>query len=199
MNWIDSGFMTHTYKILPVAISLLGATSSFLLYLFGSKLLVQLKMSVSGKNCKNAVLHLLPGTVLEFHGDIAGRIVFCFDFLCHSCAEVPESLRTSSFLNDTFLDGNLDELMGASIYIFLLYALIVAPWHALLFDVSEESSSSESGNGNESDNDGANDGGNVPPRPGAVAVSLALSTMANEADLPNSVAVAESWTRYEKA
>ena len=45
MNRIDSEFITHLYKILPVALSLLGATSSFLFYLFGSKLLVQLKMS----------------------------------------------------------------------------------------------------------------------------------------------------------
>ena len=49
MNRIDSEFITHIYKILPVILSLLGVTSSFLLYLFGSRLLVQLKMSVLGK------------------------------------------------------------------------------------------------------------------------------------------------------
>jgi len=53
MNRIDSEFITHIYKILPVVLSLLGATSSFLLYLFGSKLLVQLKMSISGKKIYN--------------------------------------------------------------------------------------------------------------------------------------------------
>ena len=49
MNRIDSEFIIHTYKILPVILSLLGVTFSFLLYSFGSKLLVQLKLSVLGK------------------------------------------------------------------------------------------------------------------------------------------------------
>lgn len=49
MNRIDSEFITHIYKILPVILSLVGATSSFLLYSFGSRLLVQLKLSVLGK------------------------------------------------------------------------------------------------------------------------------------------------------
>lgn len=49
MNRIDSEFITHIYKILPVILSLSGATLSFLLYSFGSKLLVQLKLSVLGK------------------------------------------------------------------------------------------------------------------------------------------------------
>jgi NADH-ubiquinone oxidoreductase chain 5 len=53
MNRIDSEFITHIYKILPVILSLLGATSSFLLYLFGSKLLIQLKISVLGKKIYN--------------------------------------------------------------------------------------------------------------------------------------------------
>jgi len=49
MNRVDSEFITHIYKILPVILSLLGATLSFLLYSFGSNLLVQLKLSVLGK------------------------------------------------------------------------------------------------------------------------------------------------------
>ena len=53
MNRVDSEFITHIFKILPVVLSLLGATSSFLLYLFGNKLLVQLKMSVLGKKVYN--------------------------------------------------------------------------------------------------------------------------------------------------
>jgi NADH-ubiquinone oxidoreductase chain 5 len=53
MNRIDSEFITHIYKILPVILSLLGATSSFFLYLFGSKLLIQLKISVLGKKIYN--------------------------------------------------------------------------------------------------------------------------------------------------
>ena len=53
MNRVDSEFIAHIYKILPVILSLLGALSSFLLYLFGSKMLVQLKMSVFGKKIYN--------------------------------------------------------------------------------------------------------------------------------------------------
>lgn len=49
MNRVDSEFVTHIYKILPVFLSLLGSTLSFLLYLFGSKVLIQLKMSILGK------------------------------------------------------------------------------------------------------------------------------------------------------
>ena len=49
MNRVDSEFIVHIYKILPVIFSLVGVSSSFLLYLLGSKVLVQLKMSVSGK------------------------------------------------------------------------------------------------------------------------------------------------------
>jgi hypothetical protein len=53
MNRIDSEFITHIYKILPVALSLFGATLSFLLYLFGSDILVYLKMSSFGKKIYN--------------------------------------------------------------------------------------------------------------------------------------------------
>lgn len=49
MNRVDSEFITHIYKVLPVILSLLGVLSSFLLYFLGNKLLVQLKMSASGK------------------------------------------------------------------------------------------------------------------------------------------------------
>ena len=53
MNRVDSEFITHIYKILPVFLSILGSISSFLFYLFGSKLLIQLKMSISGKKIYN--------------------------------------------------------------------------------------------------------------------------------------------------
>ena len=53
MNRVDSEFINHSYKILPVVLSLLGATLSFSLYLFGSKLLVQAKLSVLGKKIYN--------------------------------------------------------------------------------------------------------------------------------------------------
>ena len=53
MNRVDAEFITHVYKILPVILSLLGVTLSFLLYLFGGKLLVQLKMSAFGKKIYN--------------------------------------------------------------------------------------------------------------------------------------------------
>jgi len=49
MNRVDSEFIVHFYKILPVVLSLLGVTSSFLLYVFGSKILVKLKFSSLGK------------------------------------------------------------------------------------------------------------------------------------------------------
>jgi NADH-ubiquinone oxidoreductase chain 5 len=53
MNRIDSEFITHLYKILPVILSLLGVISSFLLYLFGSKILVKIKISKLGKKFYN--------------------------------------------------------------------------------------------------------------------------------------------------
>ena len=53
MNRVDAEFITHIFKVLPVILSLLGVTASFLLYLFGSKLLVQLKMSLLGKKLYN--------------------------------------------------------------------------------------------------------------------------------------------------
>jgi NADH-ubiquinone oxidoreductase chain 5 len=53
MNRVDSEFITHFYKILPVILSLLGAMSSFSLYLVGSKILIKLKISKLGKNIYN--------------------------------------------------------------------------------------------------------------------------------------------------
>jgi hypothetical protein len=53
MNRIDSEFIVHFYKILPVALSLLGVISSFSLYLIASKLLVKLKLSKLGKKIYN--------------------------------------------------------------------------------------------------------------------------------------------------
>jgi len=53
MNRVDSEFINHIYKILPVILSFLGVICSFLLYLFGSRLLVQLKMSKLGKKIYN--------------------------------------------------------------------------------------------------------------------------------------------------
>ena len=53
MNRVDSEFINHVYKILPVVLSLIGAITSFLFYLLGSKLLVQLKISTLGKKIYN--------------------------------------------------------------------------------------------------------------------------------------------------
>ena len=53
MNMIDAEFIEHTFKILPVVLSLLGATTSFLLYTFSSKLLFQFKISFLGKKIYN--------------------------------------------------------------------------------------------------------------------------------------------------
>ena len=53
MNRIDSEFIFHFYKVLPVALSVLGVTVSFLLYLSGSRLLVKMKLSKLGKKFYN--------------------------------------------------------------------------------------------------------------------------------------------------
>jgi NADH-ubiquinone oxidoreductase chain 5 len=53
MNMIDAEFIEHTFKILPVILSLTGATCSFLLYSFGSRLLFQTKISFLGKKLYN--------------------------------------------------------------------------------------------------------------------------------------------------
>jgi NADH-ubiquinone oxidoreductase chain 5 len=53
MNMIDAEFIEHSYKILPVILSLCGATSSFLLYTFGSRTLFRLKISFLGKKIYN--------------------------------------------------------------------------------------------------------------------------------------------------
>ena len=53
MNMIDAEFIPHSFKILPVVFSLIGATISFLLYTFSSKILFQLKISFLGKKIYN--------------------------------------------------------------------------------------------------------------------------------------------------
>jgi len=53
MNRVDSEFITHIYKILPVILSILGVITAFLFYLFGNKVLVQCKMSRGGKKIYN--------------------------------------------------------------------------------------------------------------------------------------------------
>ena len=53
MNRVDSEFIVHFYKILPVILSLLGVISSFSLYLIASKTLVKLKLSKLGKKIYN--------------------------------------------------------------------------------------------------------------------------------------------------
>jgi len=53
MNMIDAEFIDHSFKVLPVILSILGATTSFLLYTFSSKLLFQLKISFFGKKVYN--------------------------------------------------------------------------------------------------------------------------------------------------
>ena len=53
MNMIDAEFIPHSFKILPVIFSLLGATTSFLVYTFSSKLLFKIKISFLGKKIYN--------------------------------------------------------------------------------------------------------------------------------------------------
>ena len=53
MNMIDAEFIEHSFKILPVILSLAGASCSFLLYSFGSRILFQTKISFLGKKLYN--------------------------------------------------------------------------------------------------------------------------------------------------
>ena len=53
MNMIDAEFIEHFYKVLPVILSLLGASTSFLFYTFGNRLLFKLKVSFLGKKIYN--------------------------------------------------------------------------------------------------------------------------------------------------
>ena len=53
MNMIDAEFINHSFKILPVVLSIMGAITSFILYTFSSKLLFQLKISFFGKKIYN--------------------------------------------------------------------------------------------------------------------------------------------------
>jgi len=53
MNMIDAEFITHSFKVLPVILSISGALSSFLFYTFGSNILFNLKISFIGKKIYN--------------------------------------------------------------------------------------------------------------------------------------------------
>ena len=53
MNIIDAEFIDHSFKILPVFLSILGSITSFIFYAFFSKSLFQLKISVFGKKIYN--------------------------------------------------------------------------------------------------------------------------------------------------
>jgi NADH-ubiquinone oxidoreductase chain 5 len=53
MNMFDAEFISHFYKLLPVILSLSGASLSFLLYTFGTTWLFKLKISFIGKKFYN--------------------------------------------------------------------------------------------------------------------------------------------------
>jgi len=53
MNLVDAEFIQHKFKILPVVLSLLGASSSFFLYTFYNDLLFTIKTSYLGKKLYN--------------------------------------------------------------------------------------------------------------------------------------------------
>jgi len=53
MNMIDAEFINHSFKILPVMLSLLGAFTSFIFYTFLSTSLFQFKISFLGKKLYN--------------------------------------------------------------------------------------------------------------------------------------------------
>ena len=53
MNAIDSEFIKHSFKILPVLLSLIGTFSAFLFYSFANHSLFRLKTSIFGKKIYN--------------------------------------------------------------------------------------------------------------------------------------------------
>jgi len=53
MNIIDAEFIEYKFKILPVCLSMLGASSSFFMYTFHTELLFKLKTSFIGKKFYN--------------------------------------------------------------------------------------------------------------------------------------------------
>ena len=53
MNMIDAEFINHTFKLLPVILSLLGAFCSFVLYVFQTNFLFKIKISTFGKKIYN--------------------------------------------------------------------------------------------------------------------------------------------------
>ena len=53
MNMIDAEFIDHKFKVLPVILSLCGATSSFILYTFASNKLFNWKVSLIGRKIYN--------------------------------------------------------------------------------------------------------------------------------------------------
>jgi NADH-ubiquinone oxidoreductase chain 5 len=53
MNMIDAEFIPQIYKLLPVCFSLFGASLSFFLYTFGTKLLYNFKVSLVGRKVYN--------------------------------------------------------------------------------------------------------------------------------------------------
>ena len=53
MNLIDAEFIEHKFKVLPVILSITGATSSFILYSFFNNTLFNIKLSYVGKKLYN--------------------------------------------------------------------------------------------------------------------------------------------------
>ena len=53
MNTVDSEFIIHFYKILPVLLSLFGGITAFIFYKFKSKFLFKIQISFFGKNLYN--------------------------------------------------------------------------------------------------------------------------------------------------
>ena len=53
MNLIDAEFIEHKFKVLPVILSITGATSSFILYSFFNNTLFNIKLSYIGKKLYN--------------------------------------------------------------------------------------------------------------------------------------------------
>nr|YP_010377279.1 NADH dehydrogenase subunit 5 [Odontella aurita]QYB22928.1 NADH dehydrogenase subunit 5 [Odontella aurita] len=78
MNTIDSEFIKHIFKILPVMLSLLGVFTSFFVYTFSNATLFQLKISYIGKKFYN--FFNKKWFFDKFYNEYLGQFLFNFGY-----------------------------------------------------------------------------------------------------------------------
>jgi len=78
MNTIDSEFINHMFKILPVALSLLGTCLSFFVYTLNNATLFQLKKSYLGKKFYN--FFNKKWFFDKFYNEYLGQFIFNFGY-----------------------------------------------------------------------------------------------------------------------